>query len=114
MACPRFPQGKLREIIERTIQTGNEHGFVRCADGSTSQIVSGDEGSMNIEPAMQQCNLNAGPVEVVHTHPNGNENLSNADRDVAASDEVDAVCATTPDGKMRCEAIASCNDTVEQ
>lgn len=105
--CPQFPAGKVRDIINQTAQTGNEHGFVRCANGSTSNIVKGGKTSMNIESAIQQCDLRNGPVDVIHTHPNGVADLSDKDRQAAASPNIKSVCAVG-NGDVYCEMTESC------
>lgn len=109
MACPSLPTGPIREIIEKTIQTGNEHAFVQCADGSVTEVVEGGRKSLDIDPAIDACGSNR-PVTIVHTHPNGVRELSDADRKVAARDDVEAVCAAVdgPDPNVKCESIESC------
>lgn len=107
-SCPSFPQGKVREIIEETNETGKEHGFVRCADGSVSKVVSGGEDRMNISDAVKECDLDAGPIDVVHTHPNGTERLSAADREVATHEDVGSVCVAVDGGKVVCEMVDNC------
>lgn len=105
--CPQFPAGKIAEIIERTAQTGNEHGFVRCADGHTSKIVKGGKTSMSIESAVQECDLSNGPVDVIHTHPNGVADLSDQDRKAGADPNIRSVCAVGGDD-VYCEMTQSC------
>lgn len=113
-SCPSFPQGKVREIIERTNDTGREHGFVRCHDGSVSTVVSGDESKMSIGEAVKQCDLDAGKIDVVHTHPNGVKRLSGADREVAAHEDVGAVCVAVDGGEVLCEQVSECEFEVGQ
>lgn len=108
-SCPTFPQGKLKEIIEETVDTGREHGFVRCGDGSVSDVVSGGESKMSIGEAVDECNLDDGPVDIVHTHPNGAKRLSDADRKVAALDDAGSVCVAVEGGEVVCEMVEECD-----
>jgi len=107
-SCPTFPTGKVREIIKRTVDTGNEHAFVRCGDGDTTEIVKGGKTSLDISGAIDACNMSDGPVDVIHTHPNGVDRLSDQDRQVAAEDDIRAVCVAVEGGDVQCEMIDSC------
>lgn len=111
--CPRLPTGKVKEIIQKTNETGNEHGFAVCGDGSASSIASGGKTGMNIGGAIDECDLDDGPVHVVHTHPNGVADLSKQDREVAASDDVATVCVAVDGGELYCERVEGCKDKVE-
>lgn len=112
MACPNLPDGKVREIIERTVETGNEHGFVVCGDGSMSDVVEGGKSKMKIEKAVKQCDLSSGEIDIVHTHPNGVKKLSKPDRQVAAHDKVGSVCVAVDGGDIVCESVESCDMAV--
>lgn len=112
--CPNLPSGKVREIIQRTNETGNEHGFARCADGSVSEIASGGKTGMNIGGAIDECDLDDGPVHVVHTHPNGVADLSGQDRKVAADENVASVCVAVDGGELYCEMTDSCESEVDE
>ena len=101
-------------MIEQTVKTGNEHGFVRCADDSTSEILEGGSSGMDIGPAVEQCDLDNGPVDIVHTHPNGVERLSKQDREVAADENIQNVCVAVEGGNVRCERVEACETEVEQ
>lgn len=113
-SCPTFPTGKVREMIEKTADTRKEHAIVRCSDGSTSEVVSGEHASTNVAEQIESCDLDAGPVDVIHTHPNDVNRLSDQDRKVAASDAVGSVCVATTDGRMTCEMVESCTPEIEQ
>lgn len=112
-SCPAFPTGKVREIIEQTADTGKEHAFVRCADGTTTDVVEGQESQLDITGAVESCDLDEGPVDIIHTHPNGVDRLSKEDMKVAASDDVESVCVAVEDGKVRCEMVDSCEMEVD-
>lgn len=108
MACPTLPTGKVREILKRTEKTGREHGFAVCADGSTSEIQSGGKTNLDIGDAIESCNLDKGPVSVVHTHPNGVKDLSDPDRKVAAHEDIESVCVAVSGGETKCESVDTC------
>lgn len=110
--CPVLPDAKVREIINKTVETGNEHAFVKCADGSTSDIVKGGKSSLDIQEAVESCDLDDGPIDVVHTHPNGIEHLSKQDREVAAADAIKNVCVAVEGGNVRCESVETCESEV--
>lgn len=93
-------------MLQRTQETGNEHGAVVCGDGSVSDIIAGGKTQMDITEAINQC-PGSGPYRIVHTHPNGNPELSRLDRDAAMQDDVESVCTLTPSG-VRCERIEAC------
>lgn len=112
MSCPNFPDKKVREIINRTVETGREHAFVVCEDGTATDIVSGTESSLDIGEAIESCGMDNKPVDIVHTHPNGVDELSKQDRSVAASDDVSSVCVAVEGGSMKCEMVSSCKPEV--
>ena len=115
MACPRFPTGKVREILERTEQTGNEHAVIMCGDGSTTDVIEGGKTGLNFGDEMEQCNLADGPIDVIHTHPNGVSRLSDQDRKVAAlDDDVENVCVAVEGGEIVCESVDTCETEVPE
>jgi hypothetical protein len=95
-SCPRIPRSKALKAIRKTEQTGNEHGFVVCADGSTGPIVSGGKTGMSLN-VREVCDDKT-PVSIVHTHPNGVLQLSDQDRRVLDSQGVQTVCVGNADG----------------
>lgn len=113
-SCPNFPTGKLKTMLEKTAESGKEHAVVKCGDGSTSKVVSGGDSRVNVSDAVEQCDLDDGPVSIAHTHPNGVKELSKQDRQVAASENVESVCVAIEDGEMKCEIIETCESEVEQ
>lgn len=111
-SCPTFPVGDVRDMIEQTEETGREHAIVKCGDGSTSDVIEGGYSSTNIGEEIEACDLNDGDIDVIHTHPNGVTDLSKQDREVAASEHVDHVCAANTDGEIHCERVESCEREV--
>lgn len=92
--CPRVPKKKAREAISRTNDTGNEHGFVICPNGSTGEIQEGGSSGMKIED--DACSAD-GAVGLYHTHPNGVLRLSDQDRRVLGRDDTNMVCVGNSD-----------------
>lgn len=117
MDCNRIDEDKAKEAIERTNETGNEHGFIQCADGSTSDMIQGGSDSMQIsDETIEACNGDAG---VFHTHPNGVDDLSDEDRKILQKHEnLSLVCAGVQSGyakKMYCErSQPSCTKKLRQ
>lgn len=109
MTCPRIPSSKAREAIERTRSDEKEHGFVVCGDGSTGEILDGDDDSLDIE---NPCSPDDDELVIFHTHPNGVKRLSKADKEVAARDDVNAVCVGAPDGTFMCRTDKKCESEV--
>ena len=99
MSCDRIPASKAVEAMRKTRQTGNEQAFVKC-DGKVSMVVSGDDDSVNIGNLLGQCGTRA---DIFHTHPNGVLDLSDADRQVLAREDVQSVCVGDPNGNFVCE-----------
>ena len=74
----------LEEALDRTEETGREHGFSICGDVGnveTTEIVSGEQES--IEPP--NCDLGEEVDIQVHTHPTGPEYFSVNDWNTFAS-----------------------------
>lgn len=102
MDCGQIPSKKAREAIRRTEETGKEHGFVICPDGSTGEIQAGGRTSLRLKGECES----EGQVAIFHTHPNGNMNLSDQDRRVLSHDKIGMVCAgnaSSDDAAYRCE-----------
>lgn len=97
MNCKSVPTSKAIETARRTRQTGKEHAFVICGDGSVSEIQEGDDTSIVVE-----IDCKDGPIGIFHTHPNDNLNLSPPDRDVLNSEDVGMVCVGDTEGNYLC------------
>lgn len=113
MDCEDIDDKKAKEAIERTKETGNEHGFIQCSDGETGEMLSGGKKSMNIKGS-----CSSGSMSVYHTHPNNNPRLSDADREVLHRKDVDMVCVGVEhegEAKMHCErSQPACVTKLEQ
>ena len=114
MNCPKIPRSKAKDTMNRTKSTGNEHAFIVCGDGHDTDILEGDESSLDIEELEGVCrrrDADDGMI-VFHTHPNGIKRLSHADKRVAARDDVDTVCVGDPEGEFMCRTDRKCKGSV--
>lgn len=106
-SCARIPRKQALEAVRRTAETGNEHGFAVCADGTVTEIVEGESDRLKLKIG-EDCPK---PVKVFHTHPNGVTRLSEQDMSVLAAEEIDSVCAANADPddpRYRCERVEAC------
>ena len=113
MSCPVLPEQHVREILQKTRETGNEHVFGVCADGSVTDPVEGQKTKAETDSTINQCDLDNGPVHLVHTHPNGVKRLSDKDREAAAHEDIASVCVAVSDGIV-CESVDRCEPEVEE
>ena len=110
MNCPKIPRSKAKETMNRTSDTGNEHAFMICGDGHDTEIIEGDDKSLNIEELEGVCrrrDATEGMV-VFHTHPNGIKRLSRADKRVLSRGDIDTVCVGDTDGDFMCRTDLKC------
>jgi proteasome lid subunit RPN8/RPN11 len=115
MSCPRIPNSTAKEVVERTRETGNEHALVVCGDGEVSDVVAGEESSLDVTEGIEACAPDAREDMVIfHTHPNGVKRLSRADKQVAGRDDVEAVCVADPDGEFMCQSMSQCKGRVKE
>jgi proteasome lid subunit RPN8/RPN11 len=100
--------------MERTNETGNEHAFVVCDDGTHTDVIEGESSSLDITEAVEACSAdNRNEMVIFHTHPNGVKRLSGQDKRVASREDVHAVCAADTDGKFMCRTDSKCTGEVE-
>lgn len=115
MPCPNIPRDKAGKVVGRTDDTGNEHAFVVCGDGSTSQIIEGESDRLDISEGIEACEAveSDDGMIIFHTHPNGVKRLSKPDKQVLGRDDVDTVCVADPDGDFMCRSQSQCTGSVE-
>lgn len=97
MDCSQIDPDKALRAIQKTRETGNEHAFAVCADGTHSEIVSGTKRKVKIEV---DCAETAG---IFHVHPNDVMHLSDQDLETLEHDKIDMVCVADTQGNMKCE-----------
>lgn len=97
MDCGHIDPDLALEAIKKTRDTGNEHAFAVCDDGTHSSIVEGTERQVNIDV---DCDGTAG---IFHVHPNDVMHLSDQDMSVLDLDQIEMVCVSDTQGNMKCE-----------
>lgn len=95
--CGHIDTDVAAEAIKKTRETGNEHAFVVCEDGTHSDIVSGSGDRVDITV---DCD---GKAAIFHTHPNDVIHLSDQDMSVLKHEDIEMVCAGDRHGNMKCE-----------
>lgn len=98
MNCERIDAEQALEAIQRTRETGNEHAFVVCSDGSTSETVSGSRRKVSVSTDM--CDGNAG---IFHVHPNDVMHFSDPDMETLDHGKVEMICVGDTQGNRKCE-----------
>ena len=98
MDCSDIDPDTALRAIKKTRNTGNEHAFAVCSDGTTSEIVEGTERQVNID-----VDCESGQAGIFHVHPNDVMHLSDQDMSVLEHDEIDMVCVGDTQGNMKCE-----------